>query len=35
VPDGPDGLLRAGEIPHVQLFAFQHLVVLEEALELG
>src|SRR5215203_4078212 len=34
VPDGVFGLLRIGEVAHVYLLAFQHLVVLEEALEL-
>src|SRR5215207_9417416 len=35
VPDGVFGLLRIGEVAHVHLLAFQHLVVLEEPLELS
>jgi hypothetical protein len=34
LPDGFDGLLRALEVPHVDLLAFEHLVVLEKALQL-
>src|SRR5215210_3619565 len=34
VPDGVPGLLGIGEVAHVHLLAFQHLVVLEEALQL-
>src|ERR671926_20217 len=34
MPDGVYCLRWVGEVAHVHLFAFQHLVVLEEALEL-
>ena len=35
MPYGVFGLFRVGEVTHIHLFTFQHLVVLEEALELS
>ena len=34
VPDGVFGYLWIGEVAYIYLFAFQHLIVLEEAPEL-